>query len=57
MRILFKRLTYEIDTVEELQLQIQKEEIEGWDVKEQGEIERIAVTDKLYCTVNYRLWE
>lgn len=55
MRILFKRLSYEIDTVEELQLQIQKEETEGWDVEEQEQI--IAVSDKLYCTVNYRLRE
>ena len=55
MRVLHKILTYEFDSVEELEKEIKKEDSNGWDVRERGEIVKIAMTDKFYCTIHYRI--
>jgi len=56
MRVLHKILTYEFDSEKELESEIKKQEqTEGWAVREKGEIVKIAMTDKFYCTIHYRI--
>jgi hypothetical protein len=55
MRTIRKSLTYEFDNVNQLNFEMEKEEAEGWIVKTQGKFETTALTDKIYCTVEYLL--
>lgn len=53
MKIIRKTLTYEFENVNQLNSEMEKEELEGWRVKVQGKFETTALTDKIYCSVEY----